>query len=488
MTPEEAIRSLESTGPGGGDWRPWRANRAAAVALVEAMPHQALMPWQERLRVVCTSPRDAEASRAAALVLLRQAGEDVTVALSLLQAVRNKAVVLQALERMAALGDAVWAVVEPLASGNALNDAQAVKLLCEVVPLDEHGAARFSQLAAHAPMVAARWARELGIWRRKDLRPFAAHVVALAGHRDAAVKECALAALAMSSWRHTLGPPVELLRQRLPGASDQEAGVLARILALEHLRTNTAGVETLLRDNRPDVRLGAVEALAHLAADEPECWTRMLRAGDDTDARVREHVFTTGRTLLGRGKRLDQEHARALASALDGPAGAAVAVFLAFVARFQLGLVNAALPDAGQSEHAAALNRTLAANGTRACHRCWMVPRQARWDHFSNEPKGYGDLERVPGGGGDGPSLLRCPACQAHFSADSSSEMDVNSRHDAWWYRRLTLRELREHHAARVDLSHPRVVTWEADLQADLEHVDPAVRAEAAWELHTPAS
>ena len=110
----------------------------------------------------------------------------------------------------------------------------------------------------------------------------------------------------------------------------------------------------------------------------------------------------------------------------------------------------------------------------------------ARWSHLLSAPTALSSLERVvvlSTAEGDTSTLLRCPECMAHFLLTDSVEEDANSRHESTGLSRLTLEALRTRYAAHVDFTHPRVASWADALAADASHVDPAVRAEAEWEL-----
>jgi hypothetical protein len=480
MTLDDALDSLVSSGPSRGDgWKAWRETRAAALTLLSSLHPAALAPRQQRLREICVTVKsDREALLAVAVPLLRLARSAEEVE-ALLHEVKWRAVLVEALG-LVGQHDACWDVLVELA-GTALRPSETSAALSKALRANpDVAAARLAGLAARSPELAAHVAVHLAVWDRVDLSAFGPTLVGLA-QAGGKAREDALVALGFSSWRHRLGGPVSLLEGLLPTADEKEATTLARVIALEHLRGSSAGVEGLLRDPRVEVRLGAVEALAHLAAT-PECWSRLVRAGVDDSALVRDGVFGRARGLVIR-QGLDAADARALAASLDSSAGPDAANFLAFVFLLTPDLVRHAVEGAPGCALTTRLRATLDAPGSRACARCGTLPRKARWDDRSAEPAALSTLEAVPGGAADEATLLRCPSCRAHFLCDSSSESDVNSRREAWWYHRLTLRELQLRYAARVDFEHPRLKRWDQDLRADLTHVDPAVGAEAAWEL-----
>ena len=241
------------------------------------------------------------------------------------------------------------------------------------------------------------------------------------------------------------------------------AAEVAYALTLSSVRTGTPA--RYLADPRPAVRIGVVRALAK----DP----RLGSFARDPDPAVRSAAIAA----LGR-RGVAADEVPSLVSALE-VAGAELAGLLV-VAVEEAALLAACDTDGGRAarELAAALRRQHG-RPTRACARCKQLRRSADWSSASDMPAVLGELAvvRATGTDDDEWKLVRCPTCSAVYVVTYWGERDVNSMHESWTLRRLTLGEIRRDHGEDF------VPDWSAALVADLDHPDPHWRTEAANEL-----
>lgn len=341
---------------------------------------------------------------------------------------------------------AIWPVVEALIPRN---DAPLENLLTQLVHREpEH----FGRLASLAPDLAARVAGQLALWKQVSLAPFAGALWSIyvggAPSAGAALKQAAAQATPLPE----LLPKMEA---RLSEASGAEAALLAWVITLEQLKQ---GRELdLLQERRPEVRRAALQALGTKYAAH---WERFLLAVSSSDD---EAMLELARAGIEEGHPFDAAMGKRFA---DRPA------FLSFVAtRYPALRRELGLPEV---------------TATRACAVCRGLPREKFWGQASEAPGLLSGLQRVASLEQTDTSsfeLLRCPECWAHFLLREVEVLDVNSRHESASLRRLKLSELQEHYREHFDASHPRVASWNEALRADLHHLEPAVRANAEWEL-----
>lgn len=432
--------------------------RAEAVRLLEDSSPQAIERFVPRLRAVCLGAVEVEAPQVASLAIVRvclprAVFDDV---LALAEQMSFNAPLFQAIEKAADQAE-VWPLVQALLPAH---EARLEQVLAKVV---QQRPARFTELP---PAVAMKTAFQLGVWKRASLAPFAAVIIATYLDQSGETKEAAGHALRLvASQSEPIS--IELLETRLLTQRGEEARLLAWVLGMERLKRKQ-DLEALLVDPRVPVRLGAVDALARSDAG----WSRLLRAALDPHPEVRARVLEFSYPGIEEGKPFDEALGRELIAAERDELSA----FVSFVATKYPALEEAWLPVVPPS----ALRRTLEAKATRACARCRSLPREKRWSHSSDAPRQLSALESVSSPD-ERTTLLRCPDCAAHFLQTTFVEVDVNSRHEDWTLRRLKLAELKLR--KDFDASHPRVASWEEALREDLHHVEPAVRAEAKWEL-----
>lgn len=483
MTLDEALDVLSRLGPTDGDWKAFRQAQSAARALVATSPGGALVPRLERLLSGLRSTHDVYDQAALAAGLARatlQLGQPERFAASAAEPSFRRPW-LEGLLALAKDGVDVWPLVEALAREPAIPPNDLAMHLEDILTLAPGQLqSRFTQLLALAPPVALKLAAEMTSWKNKPLGPLVEPVLRLAEdplspHRDVAVEVLqrdpgTLERAQLDRVMALVGPDTSAFRLRV-------LDVVVRQLVRSERR---AECDRWLDDPRAAVRRTAFHTLvAHRRLPSSE-FSRLITGLRDVDGELAARADQAMRDhLTERGAPPSNDELTAL---LEHASDARFMALLTWLCT-QHPALRAQVLD---RVPAGPLRDALAATATRACASCTGLGREKSWPRADFQPPEFARLEQVvvlESSESDTSTLLRCGECQAHYVFHGHVEYDVNSVHEGYSVRRLTLAQLRASHAPHVDFTHPRLASWNEALLADTRHVDPRLRAEAEWEL-----
>lgn len=483
MTLDEALEVLARLGPAAGtDWKAFRQARELAKGLVSSSPAVALTPRVDRLLAGLKASHDVYAQQALATGLARTTlalREPERFATSAAQATFRRPW-LEGLLAVAREGVDVWPLVDALLRESVIPPNDLAMHLQQLIALSpETMLQRFEEIVALAPAVALKLVGELCTWKRLPMGPLVEPVLQLAEAAESPHQHEAVKTLSRDPGRFE---PAQVARVEalIPRVGLATAVKLVDLLVTQLLRARRrADCDAWLDDVRPEVRRAAFTALVSRPTIPASELPRLLRGLRDDDSDLSDTAARALKEHLEARKTPPEDDELSLL--LEHAGDARVTTLLSWLVALHPSLrapMLARLP-------AGPLRDTLDARVTRACTQCRGIGRSKGWNNDWAEPADAKKLEHVAALSDD-QQLLRCLECQAHFVRTYSVEYDVNSKHEFTSLTRLTFAALQAQYAQHVDLTHPRLASWNEALRADLAHVDPAVRADAEWELNQP--
>ncbi|MFT3713783.1 MAG: hypothetical protein QM817_39490 [Archangium sp.] len=482
MTPEQALIIAVARGPDEGEgWAPFREKQAQAREVLERLKGEPLRELTPQVMARIESTDDSSMQRPLAVALARATIEldiDTQFVNRLTRATFSQPYV-HALQRLPELGVDVWPLLVELLQHRELRAQDAVSPLTELFDRKPRPPVeRFEEVLRLNPAIALKVCFELRLWKSRSLDELKAPLVRFVVESDDEPLRCE--ALARLRNEGLDDETLESLETLWPRATPQLACSLASVfVAYAVLRNEFPGA--LLSDPRADVRHAAFDSFVSRKTPR-KALPQVIHAWSDGDVRIR----TTAERVLREFTSEDELRPEELKPLIELATRDEVSVFLAWASARHPEVRAWCLAHAPAGS---ALHRSLEASLTLVCGSCGELATGQSWSTAWSQPKAFASLVSVAvleEGNWDRLSLLRCPACSAHFTLAERSEIDVNSRHDEWWLRRLRLDDLRREHATRVDLTRAPFTTWHEAAKNDLQHVDPKVRELAQWELSGP--
>lgn len=450
------------------------------------------------LRDLITLSADVYKMRAAATGYIPYCFEknDLDGVLSLLRLLSYKDPVIAAIAASDAAHD-LWPLLERMASAPDL-EQEVVTLSCVTLRKDAGSPEyirKFSRLAQLSPACAARVGEALCREAPAPIAGLADTLVELALYPDERVASRARTSLRMGAEHGVPLGSLARLEAALAHASDAVredlVALLCRSLINDLGKTKRVeALQTKLADPRAEVRRGVIQALRSASRKRATLWPLLLGAANDPSASVRKLVLETAKIRAEEHPKWlpTDKQVRSLLTGVTDASSNDVHDYLSVIAAKAPTLAAGwlelleGLPNTGAtSALRRAILRQAERRPSRACALCRTLGKGDTWNNDLRAPKAFANLE-VPNDGKSG-GLWRCGECAAYFEYSYDCEYDVNSKHESMTLVRLTKREAVSKYLDRIDATHPRWAAWETALVEDLDHLDTAVRAAAAWEL-----